>query len=149
MDARDRLRKNIVAESRPYGYSLTVWSGGHLLVAVYGIPSVLDVFAYVAGALGTFVVLTAIAFGGVVATTSLGGRKELLGVTATHVVATAVTLSGGWLLLLTVRSAVSQVVSFLVLAIAMTLSYHLLLLLEPAVSRAVVAAVAPDEEREL
>lgn len=44
----------------PYGYTLTIWAAGALLIATVGHPDVAELIAFVAGATGAFIVLTLI-----------------------------------------------------------------------------------------
>ena len=41
----------------PYGYTVTLWSSGALLMHARGTPDVADVFLFMAGALGAFIAL--------------------------------------------------------------------------------------------
>jgi hypothetical protein len=44
----------------PYGYTVTIWAAGAYLIRQRGLPSVFEAFAFVAGAILAFAVLTAI-----------------------------------------------------------------------------------------
>ncbi|WP_135824340.1 hypothetical protein [Halorussus ruber] len=51
MDPTDRLTHNLVAESEAYGYTLTVWGSGAMLIHPFGMPDLGTVFLFVLGAL--------------------------------------------------------------------------------------------------
>jgi hypothetical protein len=44
----------------PYGYTVTIWAAGAYLISQRGLPSMLEAFAFVAGAILAFAVLAAI-----------------------------------------------------------------------------------------
>ena len=44
----------VAASAAPYGYTISVWSSGAILMGSHGTPHVADVFAFVAGALTGF-----------------------------------------------------------------------------------------------
>jgi hypothetical protein len=48
------------ASAAPYGYTISVWSSGALLMHFRGQPSVAEVFAFVAGAVAGFAALGAV-----------------------------------------------------------------------------------------
>jgi hypothetical protein len=54
---RVALRATVVTTAGPYGYTVTLWSSGALLVRVHGIPRVTEVFALAAGAVLAFSLL--------------------------------------------------------------------------------------------
>lgn len=57
---RAALRAVAGRSAVPYGYTVTLWSSGALLMHARGTPDVGDVFLFVAGAVGAFAVLGAI-----------------------------------------------------------------------------------------
>jgi hypothetical protein len=62
----------VVASSAvPYGYTVTLWSSGALLMGSHGTPQVAEVFAFVAGALAGFGLMALVAHRTL-------GRAELL-----------------------------------------------------------------------
>jgi hypothetical protein len=60
---RAALGSTITASAAPYGYTLTIWSSGAILIRARGSPTVGDVFMFIAGALIGFDVLGAVARG--------------------------------------------------------------------------------------
>jgi hypothetical protein len=51
---RAALRTIVAASSAPYGYTISVWSSGAVLINGHGVPHVAEVFAFLAGALTAF-----------------------------------------------------------------------------------------------
>ena len=49
---RAALGTMVAASAAPYGYTVTVWSSGAVVVRAPGTPRVAEVFAFIAGALG-------------------------------------------------------------------------------------------------
>jgi hypothetical protein len=92
MDPRSRLADNLVRESAAYGYTLTVWGSGAMLIAAFGMPPPDEVFAFVSGAVVGFAALAALAFQGVLEErdTDCG---DLRVASMVHVVATLGTLA--------------------------------------------------------
>ncbi|MBX0321901.1 hypothetical protein EGH21_02530 [Halomicroarcula sp. F13] len=129
MDARTRLESNLAAESEAYGYTLSIWGGGALLVHTFGIPGVTWAMAYVAGALGGFGTLAVLAFRGVSETAAPPESQSPLVASTIHVVATGGTLAAVYLLV-TVAGNRRPVVVYLVAGFLATAAYNLLLLLE-------------------
>jgi hypothetical protein len=64
MDPRTHLADNLARESAAYGYTLTVWGSGAMLIAAFGVPKPPEVFAFVTGAVLGFALLAALAFEG-------------------------------------------------------------------------------------
>jgi hypothetical protein len=48
------------ASAAPYGYTITIWSSGAVLMHFRGMPAVVDVFAFLAGAVAGFTLLGAL-----------------------------------------------------------------------------------------
>ena len=51
MNLREQLARNLTAESEAYGYTLTIWGGGSILINQYGTPTISRIFFYIGGAL--------------------------------------------------------------------------------------------------
>jgi hypothetical protein len=77
---RKALATIVAASAAPYGYTVTLWSSGAVLMASHGTPRVAEVFAFLAGALAGFGVMALAAHGAV-------GRAELLDDAADRVLA--------------------------------------------------------------
>lgn len=51
---RRNLRAALGASAGPYGYTLTIWTTGAVLIHAFGMPSPLDAFLFMAGAVVAF-----------------------------------------------------------------------------------------------
>jgi len=129
MDARTRLEANLVSESEAYGYTLSIWGAGALLVHAFGVPGVERALAYVAGGLAGFGTLALVAFQGFTAEASVTESPPSLVVSTVHIVATGGTLGAVHLLLAFAGGDRPPFVFFAVGVLA-TVAYNLLLLLE-------------------
>ena len=62
---RRGLRAAVAASAAPYGYTVTVWTSGAILVDARGLPSTWEAAAFMAGAVAGFALVGALAVGGV------------------------------------------------------------------------------------
>lgn len=60
---RAALGTMVAASAAPYGYTISIWSSGAVLLRSHGVPSVAEVFAFLAGALTGFGVMALAAQG--------------------------------------------------------------------------------------
>ena len=127
MDARTRLEANLVSESEAYGYTLSVWGAGALLIHAYGVPDIERALAYVAGALVGFGTLALLAFRGFTAEATVGEVPSSLVASTVHVVATGGILAVVHLLLVLVGEG-RPLVAFFATGVLVTVAYNLLLL---------------------
>ncbi len=63
-DYRNRLRTTVGASAAPYGYTLSTWTTGAVLVRAHGIPNFLETLGFVVGAVLGFAFTVLVAFGG-------------------------------------------------------------------------------------
>lgn len=73
---RAALGATISASAAPYGYTLTIWGSGAIVIHSHGSPSAGDVFLFIAGALAGFDVLGALARGALARKESLQSRQD-------------------------------------------------------------------------
>lgn len=73
-----------------YGYTLTIWSTGAVLMDIHGKPRVLDAFLFIAGAVTAFLLVELIATRGFGDFESAGSRKATLLTGSLHVVSAGV-----------------------------------------------------------
>jgi hypothetical protein len=57
------LRAALGASAGPYGYTLTVWTTGAVLIRAFGVPNPLGAFPFVVGAVVAFAFVGLLAFG--------------------------------------------------------------------------------------
>lgn len=93
---RAALATVVAASAAPYGYTITLWSSGSVVIASHGMPRIGEVFGFLAGALAGFGVMALLSHGTL-------GRAELLEDASDRVLA-------GTLHLLSVGAAVGAVV---------------------------------------
>jgi len=60
---RSALGTMVAGSAAPYGYTVTTWSSGAVLMRSHGTPSVAEVFAFIGGAILGFTVVAALARG--------------------------------------------------------------------------------------
>ncbi|WP_435100982.1 hypothetical protein [Halarchaeum sp. P4] len=131
MNHRDRLARTLLDEAWAYGYTLTIWGAGALLIAEYGVPSHLDVVAYVGGSLLGFGALTWYSFGGLLVGVERESRDVRSAVEMVHLFATFCNLLCALLTLhLVLRLPIPEVVVFGVVGVGATVGYSVLLLVE-------------------
>jgi hypothetical protein len=69
---RAALGTTVAASAAPYGYTVTLWSSGAILIRSHGLPPVAEVFAFAAGALCGFGLMGLLARGALTSMESLG-----------------------------------------------------------------------------
>lgn len=47
MEPQDQLAQNLLSEAEAYGYTLSIWESGALLLTTYGTPALVEGFLYV------------------------------------------------------------------------------------------------------
>lgn len=135
MEPRRTLAANLTREAEAYGYTLSIWGAGALLVDAFGVPGFPGVFAYVAGALVGFATLAVIAFRGFFEPATVESADSALAASMVHVVSTTGALAAAF--------AVSHVVvppelvAWVTAGFLVTVAYNLLLLVEELVAAAI------------
>lgn len=143
MEPRDRLAQKLTAESEAYGYTLTIWGVGALLIHEYGTPSFPEILAYICGALVAFAVLAVVAFEAVFSEVAPEDSQQLVVTSMVHVLATAGNLVLSYLVVGAVAGApVPSSAGFLLVSFQATFVYNVLLLIEDVAAR-VTAAIMP------
>lgn len=146
MNLREQLARNLSAESEAYGYTLTIWGGGSVLINQYGTPTIGQIFLYVGGALVAFATLAAVAFPHLFTEHEAGQSRQLVIASTIHLIATFGSLGLAYFLTRTaITSAIPAWVSFSFIGFQLTLTYNLFVLSERAVGR-VVATIHPNTD---
>lgn len=136
MDANERLARNLVSESEAYGYTLSVWGSGALLIHVYHVPSAPAVFLFVLGGLLAFTTLAAVAFNQPFRRIEADTDSELIAASIVHVAATLGNLLLAWGIVGGLDAAgVGLGASALIVGYQVSTAYNLLLLLEARMTR--------------
>lgn len=137
MEPRKRLAQNIVLESKAYGYTLTIWGSGALLVGRYGMASVPQIFSYVVGALLAFAALALVAFKTLLRETETTGDQQVIVTSIVHIFATFGNLVISYLIVrYSVIARLPVAVLFLAVGFQATFLYNVFLLVEEATARA-------------
>jgi hypothetical protein len=137
MEPSKRLARNLVSESKAYGYTLAIWGGGAILVSHYGMPSVIRVALYVGGALVAMAVLAFVAFGGLLTEQRRPEGERRLAASMVHVAATGGSLLVSYLTVVIGRPLVPPAVVFALVGFLTTALYNVLLVFEDTLARAV------------
>ena len=139
MKLREQLARNLTAESEAYGYTLTIWGGGSILINQYGTPTIVQIFLYIGGALVAFATLAAIAFPYLFAERETTQSRQLIIASTIHIVATFGSLGLAYLVTRTViTSAIHPWASFSFIGFQLTFTYNLFVLVERAVAKVTV-----------
>jgi len=73
---RAALGTTVAASAAPYGYAITLWSAGAIVIRADGLPRLAEVFAFAAGALCGFGLMGLLARGALTSMESLGDAAE-------------------------------------------------------------------------
>lgn len=147
MDLQEELAQNLTAESEAYGYTLSIWGGGAILINQYGTPNVTQVFLYVSGALAAFMVLAVIAFRHLFANHETTVNRQLIIASMIHLVATLGSLGLTYLIAKTTfTSVLTENMGFFLTGFQLTLTYNLLVLLERAFAQTITLFDLSPEE---
>jgi len=79
---RAALGTTVAASAAPYGYTVTLWSSGVIVIRAHGLPPVAEVFAFAAGALCAFGLMGLLARGALTSMESLGDAAERVSASA-------------------------------------------------------------------
>ena len=139
MNPSKQLAQSLLSESKAYGYTLTIWGGGAILMNQYGSPRILEIFCYVAGALVAFGVLATVTFDNLFSDPDSNHDEQLIVASMVHVVATFGNLLLGYGILAALNPGFPSDWGFFILGFWGTLCYNLLLLLESGFARFVTS----------
>lgn len=135
MEPSQRLARNLVSESKAYGYTLTIWGSGEILVEHYGLPNLARIALYVGGALIAMAVLALVAFGGLLTEQERPEGHRRLAASMVHVAATGGSLLLSYLIAVGSRRLLPPGVVFVLIGFAATFLYNVLLVFEDVVAR--------------
>lgn len=134
MDPIEALERNLISESKAYGYTLTIWGAGGLLITVFGVPTIAEVFLYVGGALAGFAALAWVAFTGFLAEETPPTEVSVVVAGMVHVLATIGNLLLSYLLVVALERFGQGEIAYPLVGFQATASYNLLLLIEQFVA---------------
>jgi hypothetical protein len=137
MEPSKRLASNLVAESKAYGYTLTIWGGGAILITHYGAPDILRVALYVGGALVAMTLLAAVAFSGLFAEQRRPDGEPPPVASMVHILATGGSLLVSYLVSITGKGRLPPPLVFGLVGFLGTVLYNTLLVAEDSIGRAI------------
>lgn len=97
MNWRQHLAQNLAAESEAYGYTLSIWGGGAILIHQYSTPNIIQIYLYVSGALVGFAALALLAFPHLFTPTHVEREQQPIIASSLHLIATFGSLLGSHL----------------------------------------------------
>lgn len=148
MHLREQLARNLTAESEAYGYTLSIWGGGAILINQYGTPTLPQIFLYIGGALLAFAVLAAIAFRQLFVAHETTQSRELIIASTIHLIATLGSLGATYLITrTTITSVIPAKGGFLAVGFQLTLTYNLLILAERVIARTIPQITPIETDR--
>lgn len=129
MDVRSALRQNLTEEAQAYGYTLSIWGSGALLMTETQITDI-AILAFVTGGAAGFGILAAAAFRSLTKKFQKSEKRELLGVSVIHVLASlgAVIINFG--IIATTKQWISVALLAFLTGVTATAAYNILLLVE-------------------
>ncbi|MDY6789520.1 MAG: hypothetical protein SVV03_06190 [Candidatus Nanohaloarchaea archaeon] len=141
MDILEPLRKNLTEESKAYGYTLSVWGSGALLLNFYSFD-VLNILLYILGAVAGFALLALLAFKGFFSNVETKRPENFIVASMVHIFAAFGNVFLSWAILLLLQGALSPLWAFFIIGVHVSFSYNALLLLEEFLSEYIVAIEA-------
>ncbi|EJN59826.1 hypothetical protein [Halogranum rubrum] len=146
MNVRGRLAGTCQAESKAYGYTLSIWGAGALLIHQFGTPTPNSVFAYVGGGLVGFALLLLLAFGTPLSETDVDTDAEFVAAAAVHVIAAPGNLLVSYGLISVLgRTTLPTWFVFSVVGAQATVTYNVLTLLEDSLTHVTETLVSTSE----
>jgi hypothetical protein len=136
MEPSERLARNLVAESKAYGYALTIWGGGSVLIAHYGTPGIAQVALYVGGALAAMALLAVVAFGGLLTEQRRPEGERPPAAAMVHIAATGGSLLVSYLVSVGGQGRLPPALVFALVGFLGTALYNTLLVFEDSLGRA-------------
>jgi len=126
---KEFLRSILAQESRAYGFTLSFWGSGALLIGKFGVPNLLEILLYVFGAVIGFGILAIIAFRQAFSTVEYEEPQYLVLSMIHYIAALAPIIITNYLLTL------DHYIAFVLSGVTVSTVYNLLMLAEERVSR--------------
>ncbi len=142
MKALETLRTNLSEESKAYGYTLSIWGSGAILVGQYGVPAASEVLMFILGGVIGFGVLATIAFRGVWKSVERQTQDTYIVASMIHILASFGNVVVSYALIALLSSSIASTYVFLLVGLHASFSYNILLLLEEYLSEYIVMAEA-------
>jgi len=134
MELRRQLRKNITGESLAYGYTLTIWGSGALLLNSFTtLP--FDVLAFVFGGVAGFTALAFLAFRTFVGQVEYARDDDFIVASTIHIFGSLGTVLVNYALITQASGALQKEAIFLAVGFNATFLYNILLLVEEYITK--------------
>ena len=134
MELRRQLRKNITGESLAYGYTLTIWGSGALLLNSFTtLP--FDVLAFVFGGVAGFTALALVAFKTFVGQVKYDRDDDFVVASTIHIFGSLGTVLVNYAIITQAPASVQKEVIFLAVGFNATFLYNIMLLLEEYITK--------------
>ncbi|MFB6115928.1 MAG: hypothetical protein ABEK10_00295 [Candidatus Nanosalina sp.] len=127
-----KLRDNITDESVAYGYTLTVWGSGALLISSHNINPHL-IMSYVIGGVTGFAALALLAFRGFVKEVGIEHENNFIVASMIHILASFGTVAINYLVI--GHTGLQDVFLFALIGVNTTLIYNIMLMAEYYLSK--------------
>jgi len=137
MNVWEETRKNLTAESKAYGYTLSVWGTGALLITFYPVELIrpIVILSFVLGGVTGFGVMALMAFRGIFLNYDYAGQDRMVVASMVHVLASFGTVSASYIFAIVMHPWLSPFTVFFLLGFHASISYNILLLAEHLLSK--------------
>lgn len=135
MDARQKLQTNLTGESKAYGYTLSVWGSGAVLTHFFGLPTLIEVFLFVAGAVTGYGILALAVYRNMLTPVQTPVPEQVIVASMIHILAAAGTVGIAMVLSWMLPFAWA----FLLVGVNASFMYNVLLLVEVFLSEELAA----------
>ncbi|MCJ7450664.1 MAG: hypothetical protein MUP58_02900 [Candidatus Nanohaloarchaeota archaeon QJJ-9] len=134
METLVSMKENLTEQSKAYGYTLSIWGVGALLLTSFKNIGAGEILAYIGGGVLGFGLLTYFAFKGILKTVEPSEQRKLVVASMVHILASLGNVLLAYASIVFLKPIMVPTRIFLVLGVHATLVYNLLLLLEHRLS---------------
>ncbi|MFB6241250.1 MAG: hypothetical protein ABEJ36_00415 [Candidatus Nanosalina sp.] len=128
MTFRSGLKEKVTAESPAYGYTLSIWGSGALLITQFTVQGA-AILAFILGGVIGFGVLSDLAFGSLMRKFQSEQGNEMLVISMIHILASFGAVTVNFFLARNLAALNSELIAFIMGFVATT-GYNVLLLVE-------------------
>jgi hypothetical protein len=150
MNLLSACRQNLSAETKAYGYTLSIWGSGALLITFYKSLTVSGILWYVSGGVLGFALLALLAFRGIFRSVENSNQEQFIVASMIHIFASLGNVFVSYLIILALYSQAPRYLVFLLVGIHASFSYNIFLLVEEFLSEKILwleARIADELER--
>lgn len=135
MNPRSKLRDNITEESIAYGYTLTIWGSGALLLLNFSVNGA-NLLSYILGGVIGFAALSLVVFRHFIEKidSKNNGKNEVVVASMIHIIASLGTVLINYIFINQFSDTFSKQIIFFVVGFNATVFYNLMLLVESFIS---------------